>query len=260
MAFQDSDDEADVESANVDHGPDLVQMIQLHALRLEPVKLTVESAAKQLGWLHLDKGDVIRASTAGGKQGFRAFVEMVSWELPRVVQLDREVTDLPNVDLPLPKLLLEAFWEAEAHISDDPSQELIPEGLEEDTVSGKYDIEAPDGVTKVVIETARRLSKIKGFVAVTLLCSGSGEAIETLGDKTRLRVPDWVSCMVATQRDVPDLEHVVVTTGEYIDILVRPVTESDVAFLLRMERATTNRGLLEVGLRHVREQGMSEIA
>jgi hypothetical protein len=256
MEVREFDEGAAVEKASKieDAQPDIVQLIQLHALRHDPVTLTIESAKHQMGWLCLDRGDVVRATTAGGKSGFEAFVEIISWEEPSVANVHREVVDTPNIALPLPKLLIEAFWEAQCHVSDDPSCDDLPPGLEEDTVTGKSEFGPPDGVTKTVIETAQRLSRMKGFVAVSLICAPTGALIETLGDRSQMTMPDWLGCISRAQREDPELEHAVFTTGKFIDILCRPVGDTDVSYFLRMDRTLTNRGLLEVGLRQAREQ------
>lgn len=233
--------------------PDIVQMLQLHALRLDPVTLTIESDYKQLGWVCLDHGNVTRATTASGKSGFDAFVEIISWDNAHVSKLDRDSLDTPNLDLPLPRLLIEAFWEAQEHVCDEPPCDSIPEGLEEETVTGKSEYGPPDGVTKAVIETAQRLSLIKGFVAVSLIYAPTGDLIETLGDRTQLDLPAWVSAIVIAQRENPDLQQAVFTTSKYLDVLMSPIGDTEVSYFIRMDRATTNRGRLEIGLRQARE-------
>lgn len=233
--------------------PDLIQLIQVHALRHEPVRLTIESNQGQVGWLCVHRGDVTHAHTAGGKDGFYAFVEIITWTGPQITLIERHEPDERNIDMPMPKLLLEAFWEAENHESDDPPMEVLPTGLEEETVSGDSEFGPPDGVTKAVIETAQLMSRIKGFVGISLLRAESAELVDTLGDRTKMTCPTWVRCIVRDAEQSAQLDNAIFTSTEFIDILIRPISDSDVMFFLRMDRASTNRGLLEVGLRQARE-------
>lgn len=233
--------------------PALVELIQFYALRQDPLTLTIESKSCQRGWIAVLDGDVVKAWTAGGKQSIEAFVEIVSWDGPSVVQKETVEVDDFNIDLPLPQLLLETFWKAQEHEPTDPRQERIPTGLEEDTVAGSTEFGPPDGVTKAVLETAQWFSEVTGFVAVALISAVSGAHVETLGKRSLLTIEPWFSALVIGVSDDDTFEQAVFLNEQFIDVLLPPFNDEQICYLLRMDRSLTNRGLVEVALQTARK-------
>lgn len=233
--------------------PELVELIQFYALRQDGLTLTIESASRQRGWIALEEGEVIHATTAGGKEGVDAFVEIISWQRPNIVQLERAIHEESNVELPLPQLLLDSYWMALDHEPSDPMQAPLSEshGLEEDTVAGDSNFRPPDGVTKCVIQTAQKISEMTGFVAVALISSETMECAEILGDRARLAVPDWIYHVVAAQIADDEFEQALFMGEQYLDVLLPPIEGGTIAYLLRVNRRVINRGQLQVQLRSI---------
>ncbi len=255
--------EADHDPADA---PELIDLVQFYALRMDPLTLNVESATHQKGWIAVADGDVVGAWTASGIKGVEAFVEIVSWDRTRVSGLNREAFDERNIDLPMSQLLMETYWAAQDHtpseppasdpfVAGDPFTVFDSEerGLDEDTVSKALDevLSPPDGVTKEVLECAQKLSELDGFIAVAFF-DERGEIIETLGKRSRLEVPDWLSLVVESRAADPRSLQCEFMSFDHLDVLLPPVGESSISFLLRLDRNRCNRGLVAVALREYR--------
>lgn len=235
--------------------PDLSELLQFFALRQDPLELTIESSSCQRGWIVVSEGNIVRAETAGGKLGFEAFVEILSWDQPQVVEVLSTIVDDQNIERALPQLLLETFWESREHEPTDPPQPPLPMGLEEDTVSREDKIGPPDGVTKEVLELAQWMSELKGFVALALICPESGAVLDTFGKRKLLDVPEW--CLMAAQalsRDECFEKHVSVYE-DYIDVILPPFEFAPIAYFLRMNRTLTNQGLVDAALKSMPKFG-----
>lgn len=236
--------------------PELVELIQFYALRQEPLTLTIESASRQRGWISVVDGDVCRAATSGGKRGVDAFVEIVSWTRPSIVELDAGHHDDVNINVPLPQLLLDTYWRSQEHQPTDPVAEADePTGLEEITAVGDVEYGPPDGVTREVIEVVRRLTEVSGFIAVVLLACDTGEPVEVFGRHRKIDVPPWLEDMVRSRDE--SVEQLTMLREDYIDLVMPPIAEETPCYFLRVDRRVTNRALLEVAVRRARKPAPS---
>ncbi len=236
-----------------------VDLLQFHALRKSPIRLTVESEEMQRGTLSVGSGRVLSVETASGKNGVAAFVEILSWVGQKIVEVSGVTEEEHTLSLPLERLLLDTAVRAATHAPTEPPAPRPVSDLAERPASSlaeetsAYEDEpaeanqSPRLDRQRVVRLARELSKIDGFAALAIF-DRNGTPAATFGKPTAFAAPDWLTRLIAeASHDLHrcDFHH----EGRF-EILLLDL-HLDAVLFIRFEREPVNRGIVEHTLRRV---------
>jgi hypothetical protein len=227
-------------------GVSLAETIQFHALKAEALLLLIQDGIGRRGWIQLRDHEVVHSATASGIEGFDAFVDILCWDRPEVVDIRPHADEQKSIDVELSQLLLDAFWQADQHEAVEPSATTLdkPGVPDVDTVAGQT--HKGQNRLQFILEMAEKLTSLDGFVFASFIESG-GEVVDHIGEDPE--VPEWARATIKHLQTNPDSSYAVIVLDGFIDACV-PLTSSDgIGLFVRVDAEKSNPGMLHLAIR-----------